>query len=342
MKYTVRWGDEHMPVAVLTVEPDKPGRPWWLAPDDDWVAGGWDVVPGIERGLDVYGNAKRPPGVPPVLADCIPDGFARQVIVREQRKRRQDNPQLQPRLDPLDHILAIDDETRLGALRFQGPDGSFLAQRAEGVHRVPPIIDITLTANAIRRIEEDSETAQDLAYLRGHGSSLGGLRPKCSMRDEQGTLWLAKFPSVSDQGPICAWELVALSLARQCGIEVPDFRAIAVDDQRIAAVIRRFDRDADGARLGYCSAAAALGEGAGPDPTYDDLVEVLRRHGADPFANHVSDLFRRLLFMAAITNTDDHLHNHGLLHVEGGSWRLAPAFDLNPDPHGPREFKTAL
>ncbi|TVR40967.1 MAG: hypothetical protein EA402_13330 [Planctomycetota bacterium] len=74
---------------------------------------------------------------------------------------------------------------------------------------------------------------------------------ECSMRDEQGTLWLAKFPSVSDQGPICAWELVALSLARQCGIEVPDFRAIAVDDQRIAAVIRRFDRDADGARLGY-------------------------------------------------------------------------------------------
>ncbi|HEY8509134.1 MAG TPA: HipA domain-containing protein [Steroidobacteraceae bacterium] len=194
--------------------------------------------------------------------------------------------------------------------------------------------------SATRAVETNTETAADLAYLRGRGTSLGGLRPKCSVIDDDGTLSIGKLPSVSDERAVTKGEVLALQLARAAGINAADARLVDSDGVSVA-LIRRFERAACGGRLMYISAATLLGADAG-DPgehAYTDIVDALRQHGADAQPD-IEELWRRIAFAVLITNVDDHLHTHGFLHVARGQWRLAPAFDLNPCPDRARELKT--
>jgi len=280
-----------------------------------------------------------------VIADTAPDGWGKRVILRDHAKQRQQARKADlafdgRQLNELDFLLAVDDFSRVGALRFQDENGVFQKTKEEGCRTAPPLIELADLLAASRAVETNSETAADLAYLRGRGTSLGGLRPKCTVIDEDGQLSIGKFPSVTDDRPVAKGEVLALNLAKASGINAASARL--VDSGGIAvALIRRFDRTPAGGRFLYASAATMIG--AEPrDPrehTYTDIVDAIRIHGADAQID-IDELWRRIAFSILITNVDDHLLNHGFLYVDRGRWRLSPAFDINPFPERVREFKT--
>jgi len=280
------------------------------------------------------------------FADSEPDGWGRKVIARDHAKRRESarrlgTPSPPPVLGTLDFLLAVDDSSRIGALRYRDESGIFRASaNDDGQRRTPPLLELRHLLNASRAVELSTETEADLAYLRGKGTSLGGLRPKCSVLDNDGHLAIGKFPSVADQRAVTKGEILALRLARLAGINAADARLISSDGQPVA-VIRRFDRRADGKRIAYCSAATMLGV-SGDDTehhTYAEIVDAIRIHGAEA-QQDIEELWRRIAFSILINNVDDHLHNHGFLYVGNNHWRLSPAFDLNPFPDRARELKT--
>jgi serine/threonine-protein kinase HipA len=278
------------------------------------------------------------------IADTEPDGWGKSVILRDHAKRRHEAKRVgastpAPVLNSLDFLLAVDDFSRVGALRFQDESGRFCRAHETGERTTPPLIELGALLAASRAVETNTETSADLAYLRGRGTSLGGLRPKCSVLDDDGRLSIGKFPSVQDQRAVTKGEVLALKLAKRAGINAADARL--VNSEGIAvALIHRFDRTERG-RIMYISAATMLGvDTTTPgEHSYTEIVDAIREHGSSAQAD-IDELFRRVAFSILITNVDDHLMNHGFLHVEHGLWRLAPAFDINPFPDRGRELKT--
>ena len=279
------------------------------------------------------------------IADTEPDGWAKRVILRDHIKRRQalrregKEEEAQP-LNALDYLLAVDDVSRVGALRFRDEDGVFQRAQEEGRRAAPPLVELGHLLSASRAVEANKETAADLAYLRGRGTSLGGMRPKCTVIDEDGALSIAKFPSIADERAVTKGEVLALTLARKAGIDAASARIVKCEELPVA-LIRRFDRQSNGHRIMYLSAATMLGvEVTEPEEhTYTEIVDAIRVHGADAQAD-IEELWRRIAFSILITNSDDHLRNHGFLHVDREFWRLSPAFDINPSPERVRELKT--
>src|ERR1035437_8368964 len=279
------------------------------------------------------------------FADTEPDGWARRVILRDHAKRRQaarragQEPEA-VQLQAIDFLLAVDDASRVGALRFQDEAGVFCRATDPGRRTAPPLIELKQLLRATRAVETENETAADLAYLRGRGTSLGGMRPKCTVIDEDGRLSIGKFPSVTDERHVTKGEVLAMTLAKAAGIRAAETRMVESDGLPVA-LIRRFDCKDDGRRLMYVSAASLLGSDSDDsrDHFYTEIVDAIRVHGADSRTD-IEELWRRMAFSILITNVDDHLHNHGFLHVHHGQWSLAPAFDINPFPERVRELKT--
>jgi serine/threonine-protein kinase HipA len=279
------------------------------------------------------------------IADTEPDGWARRVIMRDHIRRRQElrrngkEEKAQP-LHALDYLLAVDDASRVGALRFRDENGVFQRAQEEGRRTAPPLMELGHLLSASRAFEANKETAADLAYLRGRGTSLGGMRPKCTVIDDDGALSIGKFPSIADERAVTKGEVLALTLARQAGINAAAARIVQSEDLPVA-LIRRFDRQSNGHRVMYVSAATMLGvEVTDPEEhTYTEIVDAIRVHGADARAD-IEELWRRIAFSILITNVDDHLRNHGFLHENREFWRLSPAFDINPSPERVRELKT--
>src|ERR1700688_2249557 len=278
------------------------------------------------------------------IADTEPDGWARRVILRDPPKRgalarAAGEARDQQPLTPIDFLLAVDDINRVGALRFQDEEGVFQRVTSDGQRTAPPLIELSTMMTASRAVESNTETAEDLAYLRGRGTSLGGLRPKCSVIDADGALSIGKFPSIEDERAVTKGEVLAMQLAKAAGINAPQARLIDCDGIPVT-LIRRFDRTAKG-RLMYVSAATLLSVavGAAAEHNYTEIVDAIRQHGADAQAD-IEELWRRIAFSILISNVDDHLHNHGFLHVAKDQWRLSPAFDINPFPDRLRELKT--
>ena len=316
-------------------------EPWVYAPDRFAIEPGLPLVAGPQY----HRKAREGSVFHAAIADTEPDGWGRRVIQRDHAKRRQEArragqaAEAQP-LNAMDYLLAVDDFSRVGALRFQDEEGRYQRTVEEGRRAAPPLVELAQLMAASRAVETNTETEADLAYLRGRGTSLGGLRPKCSIVDEKGRLSIGKFPSVADERPVTKGEVLAMRLARKAGIDAAEARLVDSDGAPVA-LIRRFDRTGNGARLMYVSAATMLGAEPG-DPgehAYTELVDALRRHGSQP-AVDIEELWRRIAFSILITNVDDHLRNHGFLHVDRGQWRLAPAFDVNPFPERVRELKT--
>ena len=277
------------------------------------------------------------------IADTAPDAWGRRVIARDHAKRRKDDPRL-PALTELDYLLAVDDFSRVGALRLRSPDGTWHRTAAAGRRSTPPLVELERVLQASRAVERGDETAEDLHYLQGKGTSLGGMRPKCTLVDEDGRLAIGKFPSVGDARSVTRGEVLALKLAAQAGIDAAPARVVSLGQQGSempVAVIRRFDRDEAGGRIPYQSAASLLQASREEDRSYTEIADAIRTHGHAP-TQDVRQLWRRLVFNLLITNVDDHLQNHGFLHVAHGQWRLAPAFDINPFPDKDRESKTWL
>jgi len=278
------------------------------------------------------------------IADTAPDAWGRRVIARDHAKRRRANPQL-PALTELDYLLAVDDFSRVGALRLGSAEGAWQRTVAQGQRSTPPLIELEHIFLASRAVERGQETFEDLRYLQGKGTSLGGMRPKCTLVDEDGRLAIGKFPSVQDERSVTRGEVLALRLAALAGIDAAPARVVLLgsggSEQVPVAVIGRFDRDGVGGRIPYQSAASLLQASREQERSYTEIADAIRSYGHGP-TDDMRQLWRRLLFNLLITNVDDHLQNHGFLHVAHGQWRLAPAFDLNPFPDKDRESKTWL
>jgi len=199
------------------------------------------------------------------IADTQPDGWARRVILRDHAKRRQKarragaDVESRP-LNALDFLLAVDDASRVGALRFQDEDGVFQRAAEEGRRTAPPLIELSHLLNASHAVETHTETTEDLRYLRGRGTSLDGMRPKCTVLDDDGRLSIGKFPSVTDDRTVTRGEVLALRLAAAAGIDAAEGRLVESDGSPVA-LIRRFDRLTSGGRLMYVSARRNIADG---------------------------------------------------------------------------------
>jgi len=316
--------------------------------DAEWLAAGerFAVEPGLPlvAGPLFHRKGRHGSVFHGAVADTEPDGWARRVILRDHAKRRQEARRAGEggeggSLNALDFLLAVDDVSRVGALRFRDEQGTFQRAAEDGRRTAPPLIELGMLLSASRAVETNSETAADLRFLRGRGTSLGGMRPKCTIVDADGRLSIGKFSSVADDRAVTKGEVLALRLAAAAGIDAAQGRLVESEGESVA-LIRRFDRPDGGGRLMYVSAATMLGvEADAGEHAYTEIVDALRTHGASPQAD-TEELWRRIAFSILITNVDDHLRNHGFLHVDRGQWRLAPAFDVNPFPERARELKT--
>ncbi len=164
------------------------------------------------------------------------------------------------------------------------------------------------------------------------GASLGGARPKASVIDNDGGLWIAKFPSRNDQGDIGGWEIVTYQLAIAAGINMAESKAQKFSSNYYTFLTKRFDRLLSGERIHFASAMTMLGYTDGQDhsdgASYLELVEFIQNYGAN-VNRDLEELWRRIVFSICVTNTDDHLRNHGFILTEKG-WVLSPAYDINP------------
>jgi serine/threonine-protein kinase HipA len=264
------------------------------------------------------------------MADCAPDGWGRRLVRRAEAQRARDAGTQQRGLAEVDFLLGARDDLRQGALRFRSHRGKqYLAVDEEGV---PHLIGLVRLLNATEELERDEPTSEDLRLLLHGGSSLGGARPKAHVLDTDGRLAIAKFPSPqADAWDVIRWEAVALTLAANAGITVPEHR-LHVIENRPVLVIRRFDRDTTG-RVGYLSAMSMLQAKDGEQASYLEIAQVIEEHSSDAQVD-LRELWRRIVFTVLISNTDDHLRNHGFLRMSTAGWSLSPAFDLNPNPEG--------
>jgi serine/threonine-protein kinase HipA len=267
------------------------------------------------------------------IGDSAPDRWGRMLMLRAERRKARTEGKTAQTLLEVDYLLSVDDEARLGALRFAEREGGpFLA--AERPSRIPPLVHLGKLLRASEHIASETDDDEDLRLLLAPGSSLGGARPKTSVRDRDGTLLIAKFPNKGDEVDVERWEAVALGLANRAGIPVPKWQLKEIAGRSVL-LLGRFDR-ATGRRIPFLSAMSMLGARDNEQRSYLEIVDALRQYGAEPNAD-IRELWRRLVFNVLISNTDDHLRNHGFLYEGGHGWRLSPAYDLNPVPSEVRE-----
>lgn len=269
------------------------------------------------------------------IQDCGPDRWGRILVERAVRKKVL--PQ-KPYRD-LDYVVALDDASRIGALRFRLDAGSPFLAATTG--HIPPLVRLNALLRATDAIHTETETAQDLRFLLGAGSPLGGARPKAAVSLADSRLAIAKFPKPDDTRDIAAGEILALTLAGLAGVNAVEHRLVAVGSQSVA-VITRFDRTGK-SRLPFISASSLLGLRRDDPGAYTVLADGIRRFGHD-VSGDLRELWRRVVFSLLASNFDDHFRNHGFLMREPGRWSLSPAYDLNPVPEvdRARANKTAL
>lgn len=273
------------------------------------------------------------------FGDCAPDRWGRKLIGRAERRHASEESRARRSLGEIDYLLGVRDDMRQGALRFRDPDSEvFLAAEDEGV---PALLGLPRLLAAAERVDREEEDDDDLRTLLKGGSSLGGARPKAHVIDENGRPAIAKFPKPSsDDWDVIRWEAVALQLAERAGIEVPVNRLVEVSGRGVL-ILDRFDRRG-GRRIPYVSAMTMLEATDGDAGSYLEIADVVETHSPEASAD-LARLWRRIAFSILISNTDDHLRNHGFLRLSSAGWSLSPAFDLNPEPEiGARHLHTAI
>ena len=267
-----------------------------------------------------------------VFLDSMPDTWGRTLMKRkaaQQARERDEKPQM---LYDIDYLLGVYDKTRMGALRFKTSlDGLFLDDDEN--NSTPPWSSIRELQSAAKNLEDDenANVKKWLAILMAPGSSLGGARPKANIEDENGELWIAKFPSKNDTIDKGAWEFLAYQLAINCGVEMAECKIDKIAGKYHTFFTKRFDREGN-QRIHFSSAMTMTGNNEESlrfsTASYLDIVEFIMNLGANVNEN-LKQLWRRIVFNICISNTDDHLRNHGFILTEKG-WVLSPAYDLNP------------
>lgn len=275
-----------------------------------------------------------------IFLDSSPDRWGRLLIKRRESINARKEKRKENILNESDFLLGVFDLQRLGGLRFKlDPNGPFLNNDAH--QPIPPISALKTLEHASFQIEQDKSISNKnyekwLNLILAPGSSLGGARPKAGVCDENNEYWIAKFPSSMDQKNIGAWEMVLHELAAQSGINVPKARLIKLSNRYPTYMSKRFDRISKNKRIHFSSAMTLLGlndgvnhqEGIG----YYDLARFIIQHSCEP-SKDLEELWKRILFNILVSNTDDHMRNHGFILTNKG-WKLSPAYDMNPNEYG--------
>jgi len=268
-----------------------------------------------------------------IFLDSSPDRWGQTLMKRREALQAKDEKRPARTLYAWDFLIGVQDFTRQGALRFRRAGAQdFLGNEGLAAPPVTTLRELESVAMALtsRRLDNLDALRRWLAVLVAPGASLGGARPKANFSDTDGALWIGKFPARDDDRDVGAWEHVAHVLAMKAGIEVPPARVVRLNSEFHTFCVQRFDR-VHGKRRFYASAMTLLGKEQSEGTSYLELAQFIRERGAgDHVKSDLEQLFRRVAFNVAIGNRDDHLRNHGFV-LDKLGWRLAPAFDVNPN-----------
>lgn len=271
-----------------------------------------------------------------IFLDSSPDRWGRILMRRREAAIAREENRSQNNLFEIDYLLGVYDGHRMGGLRFKlNSDGPFLNDNK--AMSSPPWTSIRELEQISLRLEDDDvindpEYMKWLSMLVAPGSSLGGARPKASVIDNNDQLWIAKFPSKNDSSDIGGWEIVTYELAIAAGVNMAEAQAKKFTTNNHTFLTKRFDRTEIGERIHFASAMTLLGHVDGEDhsegTSYLELVAFITSQGAN-VNEDLEQLWRRIVFSICVSNTDDHLRNHGFILTHVG-WILSPAYDINP------------
>ncbi len=320
-------------IGVLSAQFARGKKAFSFEYDDEWIKSDQQLL--LDPDIQFYSGLQYPNNKPNfgVFLDSMPDTWGRTLMKRrafQEAKRENRSPS---NLYEVDYLLGVFDEGRMGALRFKKDlKGPFLDDSLR--HPTPPWSSRGELQEAAKNFEFGHDSEQNskwLDVLMAPGSSLGGARPKANILDKQKDHWIAKFPAKNDDIDKGAWEFLAYQLAINCGIEMAPSRTEKISGNYHTFLTQRFDR-ANGERIHFSSAMTMTGNNEytirDNPASYLDLAEFIQNHGANIDEN-LHQLWRRIVFNIAISNTDDHLRNHGFILTPRG-WVLSPAYDINP------------
>ncbi len=330
------WLESPVLIGGLTFDALRGGETYGFSFDKGWLSNFGDIFlsedlqnfPGMQYtrpGKDIFA----------CFSDALPDRWGRMLMNRREQIAALEEKRSPHRLSSFDFLTGIDDESRMGAFRYADlPGGAF--PNCDVDFRVPPVANVRELMHAAHEIEKSEQrnilpAKQWLLQLLQPGSSLGGARPKATVKDEDGSLAVAKFPSRNDDYDVAQWEHFCHVMARKAGVNTAQTRTIETGNYHIL-LSRRFDRNESGRRIHFASAMSLLGLSDGDSAStghgYTDIVDFILRYGAE-VERDIEELYRRVAFYIIIGNSDDHFRNHGFLLTRKG-WRLSPAYDMNP------------
>lgn len=327
-------------MGILLASPGKGKEIFSFEYDPAWLQIG--VAQSLDPSLLLFGGAQYPAVGKSnfgIFLDSAPDRWGRFLMDRREAQLAREEKRPRNTLYESDYLLGVFDAHRMGALRFRlGQSGEFLDNRKE--YASPPwtsLRELEAAAFALEKpgAEKDEHYNRWLTMLIAPGGSLGGARPKASVIGTDKHLWIAKFPSRNDSVDWGAWEFIVHALAEKSGVKVSPALVRNFNTKRHTFLTKRFDRTTKGGRIHFASAMTLLnhndGEGASSGVSYLELAEFIIKEGASPDAD-LEQLWRRIVFSICVSNTDDHLRNHGFLLTPKG-WILSPAYDMNPVPN---------
>ena len=323
-------------MGVLTSTPARGKEVFSFEYSKEWLKSGYTFM--LDPELQLYPGQYFPRDEKPnfgVFLDSCPDRWGRVLMDRREAVIAKIEDRAAKKLLESDYLLGVFDGHRMGGLRFKlNADGNFLNDDSKMA--APSWTSIRELEDASKKFEEDNLDDEDylkwINLLLAPGSSIGGARPKASVSDPDGHLWIAKFPSVNNHKNIGAWEMVVNRLAVNAGINISVGDAKQFNNKYHTYLTKRFDRNDKGQRIHFASAMTLLGhnDGAGHEigVSYLNIAEFIVKNGSNVNSD-LEELWRRIVFYILVKNTDDHLRNHGFLLTPRG-WRLSPAYDVNP------------
>ncbi len=320
-------------IGILSAHFGKGRKSFSFEYDPQWISSEEQLL--LDPDLGWYSGTQFPNGKDNfgIFLDSMPDSWGRTLMQRREPQRAKEEGRGPRKLHNIDFLLGVYDESRMGALRFKlDPNGPFL--ETDSITTTPPWTSLGELQKAVKNIESDDndDAIRDwILMLLGPGSSLGGARPKANFLDKENNLWIAKFPSKNDTIDKAAWEFLANRLALRAGINMSDSKISIISGNYNTFITKRFDR-VKKERIHFASAMTMTGysEEALRDKkaSYLEIAEFIKFSGADN-TEDLHQLWKRIVFNISVSNTDDHLRNHGFLLTNKG-WRLSPAYDINP------------
>ena len=324
-------------MGILYVNSLKGGESYSFEYDKEWLKK-TSLKITLDPELMPYSGRQYPFGktIFGLFSDSSPDRWGRVLMNKRERILAGKEGRKPAKLYDSDYLLGVYDETRLGGIRFKTEsNGAFLSDDKETA--APPWASLRTLEEASRNFENEDTALSEkwLNQLIRPGSSLGGARPKATVIDPKEQLWIAKFPSKNDENDSGAWEMVTHDLARICGLHVPEAKLEKFSKLGSTYLVKRFDRILN-KRVHFASAMTLLGKTDGASvaegTSYLDIAAFIKSYGAQPKRDLI-ELWKRIVFNMAVSNTDDHLRNHAFIFTENG-WRLSPLYDVNPVPYG--------